>query len=237
MKHIHQKYSETDILSDIINEDQSMLWVISRFGLSLGFGDSTVKGICDSNSIDCSTFLTVVNFLSVEDYDVEIVSNDLSLPALITYLKSAHSYFLDFKLPSIRKKLLDAVEDIEQAIPYRQLFLKFFDEYVHEVNKHMEYENNVVFKYVIGLISGVKSDSYNILVFQKRHNEIDSKLTELKNILIKYYPAKGTNYLLTEVLFDILLCEKDLASHNLVEDYLFVPVVEVLENKLKNAVI
>jgi regulator of cell morphogenesis and NO signaling len=69
-------------------------------------------------------------------------------------------------------------------------------------------------------------------VFEKRHHEIDSKLEELKNILIKYYPDNGSNHLLTEVLFDILSCEIDIESHNKVEDYLFVPVVEAIENKM-----
>ena len=82
------------------------------------------------------------------------------------------------------------------------------------------------------MIAGKKDASYHISIFQDRHNEIDSKLTELKNILIKYYPAKGNNHLLTEVLFDILLCEKDLASHNQVEDYLLVPAVEAIERQL-----
>jgi len=34
------------------------------------------------------------------------------------------------------------------------------------------------------------------------------------------------------VLFDIFNCEKDLASHNEVEDYLFVPAVLQLENQV-----
>jgi len=32
-------------------------------------------------------------------------------------------------------------------------------------------------------------------------------------------------------LFDILSCEIDLASHNQVEDYLFVPAIEDIERK------
>lgn len=226
------KYSETDKLVDIIHEDHSMLWVINRFGLSLGFGDSTVKQICDAYSIDCQTFLAVVNFLSEENFNVENVNEDISILSLITYLKNAHSYFLDFKLPAIKSKLIQAVENQDQNIPYSQLFVKFFDEYVLEVQKHMDYENRVVFKYVLNLIAEKKDASYHISIFQDRHNEIDSKLTELKNILIKYYPAKGSNHLLTEVLFDILLCEKDLASHNQVEDYLLVPAVEAIERQL-----
>jgi regulator of cell morphogenesis and NO signaling len=80
-------------------------------------------------------------------------------------------------------------------------------------------------------LKGEKDPKYNINVFHERHNEIDSKLEELKNILIKYYPAKGSNHLLTEVLFDILSCETDLASHGQVEDYLFVPAIEDIERK------
>jgi regulator of cell morphogenesis and NO signaling len=84
-------------------------------------------------------------------------------------------------------------------------------------------------------LKGEIDSHYSISVFQDRHNEIDSKLVELKNILIKYYPAKGNNHLLTEVLFDIFSCEIDLASHNQVEDYLFIPAVEVLERKNSSA--
>ncbi len=226
------KFSESDKLTDIIHEDHSMLWVISRFGLSLGFGDSTVKQISDTHSIDCHTFLAVVNFLSEENFDVDNVNEEISILSLITYLKNAHNYFLDFKLPAIKTKLIQAIDDQEQNMPYSQLFIKFFDEYVFEVQKHMDYENRIVFKYVLNLIEGKRDAAYRISIFQDRHNEIDSKLSELKNILIKYYPAKGNNHLLTEVLFDILLCEKDLASHNQVEDYLFVPAVEAFERQL-----
>jgi regulator of cell morphogenesis and NO signaling len=97
----------------------------------------------------------------------------------------------------------------------------------------MEYEDKVVFPYALKVLSGENDSHYSITVFQDRHNEIDSKLVELKNILVKYYPAKVSNYLLTEVLFDILSCEIDLATHNQVEDYLFIPTVEALEQKNK----
>ena len=56
-------------------------------------------------------------------------------------------------------------------------------------------------------------------------------VTELKNILIKYYPGAGTN-MLNSVLFDIFATEEDLASHTRVEDYLFVPAILALEKQL-----
>ena len=53
------------------------------------------------------------------------------------------------------------------------------------------------------------------------------KLRELKNIIIKYYPSGSSNEL-NGVLFDIFNCEHELASHNAVEDELFIPAVERL---------
>jgi len=229
------KFSANEKMTNLIKEDHTLLLVISRFGLSLGFGNKTVKEVCDSNGIDCETFLAVVNFLSESNFEIETLNENLDLKSVINYLKNAHSYFIDFKLPAIRSKLLQAVETPEQTLPYGEIFLKFFDEYVLEVKKHMAYENKVVFPYVLNLLNGKADEGYSISVFEDRHNEIDSRLVELKNILIRYFPSKGSNHLLTEVLFDILSCEKDLASHNQVEDYLFAPAIEVVEQKYRTA--
>lgn len=59
-----QKYKSTDKMIDLISDDYSLLQVMSRFGLSLGFGDKTVKEVCEQNSVDCQTFLIVVNFIT-----------------------------------------------------------------------------------------------------------------------------------------------------------------------------
>jgi regulator of cell morphogenesis and NO signaling len=81
----------------------------------------------------------------------------------------------------------------------------------------MQYEEKVVFPYVRGLLKGEKDSRYNISIFKKRHDQIEMKIIELKNLIIKYYPAEGGN-LLNSVLFDIFACEQDLASHSKVED-------------------
>ena len=131
------------------------------------------------------------------------------------YLKRAHTYFLDFKLPVIRRKLIESI-DCSGSDNIAYLILKFFDEYAKEVRRHMEYEN------------------YDIATFASKHNQIESKLTELKNIIIKYYPEKENNNKLNAVLFDIFNCEHDLASHCQVEDYMFVPAGAQLERRMKN---
>lgn len=228
------RYRATDKMSDLICDNYSLLLVMSRFGLSLGFGDKNVKDVCESQGVDYRTFLAVANFISEEQYSYSDEEEpDWSITALMDYLKRAHTYFLDFNLPAIRRKLIEAI-DCSGTDDVAFLILRFFDEYVKEVRRHMEYENEAVFTYVEQLLQGRLSDHYNIATFASKHNQIDAKLKELKNIIIKYYPEKENNNLLNAVLFDIFNCEQDLASHCQVEDYMFVPAVAQMERRLKD---
>lgn len=229
------KYRASDKMSDLICDNYSLLMVMSRFGLSLGFGDKSVKDVCEAQGVDYRTFLAVANFISEEQYAYTYgeEENAFSITALMNYLKQAHTYFLDFKLPVIRRKLIDSI-DCSGTDNVAYLILKFFDEYAKEVRRHMEYENEAVFTYVEGLLQGKLSDTYNIATFASKHNQIETKLKELKNIIIKYYPEKDNNNRLNAVLFDIFNCEHDLASHCQVEDYMFVPAVAQIERRLKD---
>ena len=227
------KYRATDKMSDLICDNYSLLMVMSRFGLSLGFGDKSVKDVCEAQNVDYRTFLAAPNIISEEQYSYIADDDSFSIPALMDYLKRAHAYFLDFNLPAMRRKLIEAI-DCSRDNDVAYLILKFFDEYAKEVRRHMEYENEAVFTYVEQLLQGRLSDEYNIATFASKHNQIDTKLKELKNIIINYYPEKENNNLLNAVLFDIFNCEQDLASHCQVEDYMFVPAVAQIEKRLKD---
>ena len=221
-------YREADKMSDLICENYPMVLVMSRFRIALGFGEKNIGEVCKQNGVDAATFLAVVNFL-VEKTNVPVdPSKDLSMEDLIRYLHNAHDYFLNFRLPHIRRKLVDAISSCPTDVSF--VITKFFDDYAGEVNKHMAYEEHSVFPYVRNLLKGQRDPKYNITVFRRRHDQIEMKITELKNILIKYYPGAGSN-MLNSVLFDIFATEEDLSSHTRVEDYLFVPVVLAIEKQ------
>lgn len=228
-----RRYREDDLMSALINDNNALLMVMSRFGLSLGFGDKTVAEVCKAQDVHCPTFLTVANFVSETvhkegDYPV----GSYSLPALLDYLKRAHTYFLEFNLPTIRRKLIEAI-DCSGSDEVAMLILKFFDEYVREVRRHMEFEDRSVFTYIEQLLQDTVIDSYDIATFASKHGQVNSKLTELKSIIVKYYPGKENYNQLNAVLFDIYNCEQDLTSHCDVEDYLLVPAVAALEQRLQ----
>lgn len=224
------KYTETDKMSDLICENYPMVLVMSRFGIDLGFGEKNIGDVCRQNGVDGTTFLAVVNFLTEETPAGINTTDHLSVGSLITYLHNAHDYFLNFRLPHIRRKLTEAITACPDDVVF--VITKFFDDYAGEVRKHMLYEEKIVFPYVRKLLNGTKDAKYHINIFRKRHDQIEMKIMELKNILLKYYPGPD-NYLLNSVLFDIFATEQDLASHNRVEDFLFVPAILTIEKTIK----
>jgi regulator of cell morphogenesis and NO signaling len=222
-------YKLTDKMRDLVKDNSALILVMGRFGISLGFGDKSVREVCRMHHVNENTFLEGVNFVSSKDYNYESVS----LPSLIGYLKQAHDYYLDFNLPNIRRKLIEAI-DCLGTDELAMLILKFYDEYVTEVRKHMEYENDMVFSYVEQLSKGFLNRNFTISNFAGKHTPIGYKLKELKDIIIRYYPEKN-NYQLNQVLLEIILSEQDLTSHCMIEDKLFVPAVKLIEQQLKKS--
>jgi regulator of cell morphogenesis and NO signaling len=218
-------------MCDLICDEPALLQMMCRFGIPLGVGDKTVDEVCRENDIDTPTFLAVANYIKQGRDTVEYFVDKVSVKALITYLSQAHAFFLNFQLPTIRRKLLEAVDcSRENEVAY--LILRFYDEYMAEVRRHMQHENNRIFTYVNRLLQGELTTDYQIGEFARSHVGIDAKLQELKNIVIKYYTRNEGREMLAEVLFDIFNCEADLRTHCAVEDDLFVPAVQRLEREL-----
>jgi len=222
-------------MSAIIEDQPGVLLIMSRFGLPLGVGDKTVDEFCTGHGVDTTTFLAVTCFSRAPRDTAEYFVPKLKVESLVDYLKRAHEYYLDFQLPMIRRKLLEAIDcsrDNEVAF----MILKFYDEYMGEVRRHMQHENRKIFTYVEALMQGRRTDNgFEIAQFAKSHTGIDRKLQELKNIIIKYYSPRTDEGcdMLNNVLFDIFACEADLRTHCQVEDLLFVPAVRRLEENVE----
>ena len=99
-------YTSTDKMRDLIQHNNSLIMVLARFDIPLGFGEKTVDEICQSHNIDTNTFLEVANFVSNNSFDY----TNISVKSLINYLKKAHDYYLEFSLPAIRRKLIEAID-------------------------------------------------------------------------------------------------------------------------------
>ena len=227
MARIQNVFSPDDRLRIIIEKNPKLLGVLGRFGLSLGFGDKTVREVCREDNVDMNSFLAVSNFLCGQNYS----DYKISLYALMSYLRKAHTHFLDFLLPTIRRKLIEAI-NCSEINDVAFLLIKFFDDYVQEVYNHMHHENDNVFVYVSHLLNGEIDENFRITNYSKSHGSMTEKLDELKEVFIRHYHVKD-NEILTSALYDIIYCGKELSLHCEIENRLFIPEVEKLEKSLK----
>lgn len=225
-------YEPDDKLINIIRDNYNILQSLGAFGINIGFGDKTVREVCEDQSVDTNTFLTVVNYTINGYRNIDDIER-LSVPTLLKYLKASHEYYLGFQLPFIRKELSEALDENDNLA---RLILKLYDEYAHQIHSHMKYEEKNVFPYVQSLIDNNVADDYDIDTFSKHHTQADVKLKELKNIIIKYLPSDGLhNNQLTATLYEIYNCEEWLLEHAAVEEQIFIPAVRELERKTRQS--
>ena len=219
-------YESDDKMISLIRDNYDLLQMLGSFGINLGFGDKTVKETCEDNNVDTYTFLAVVNY-TINGYGDFEADEQLSVPTLLHYLEASHAYFLDFQLPYIRRELQESLDESESLA---KLILRFYDEYAHEIRRHMKYEQKTLFPYVQSLIEGHPANDYNVETFSKHHGATDKKLRELKLLIIKYLPQDGLhNHQLTATLHDIYENEVWLRQHAEVEDRIFTPAIKRLE--------
>lgn len=225
-------YRPSDKMSDLMCAEPQTLSIIARFGLPMGVAEKTIEEVCKEHQIHIDTFLAVVNYTT---YHVVVPISSLSAETLVAYLQAAHTYFLDFALPTLRRKLIEAINTATNPSRIPLLIIQCFDDYTKEIQKHMNYENQYVFPYIQALLQNQKP-AYDLEVFAKQHgaeneDNITSKLTELKNLIVKYYPSDSANNLLNSALYDIFLIEKEIATHCAIEDNLLIPCARMLTKK------
>ena len=227
----HQKmYEPDDKMISLIRDNYNLLQSLGSFGISLGFGDKTVKQVCEEQKVDTYTFLAVVNFTINGNSYLEDVSK-LSVPTLLQYLRASHAYYIEFQLPFIRRELMDALDENDNLA---KLIMKLYDEYARSVTTHMKYEERNVYPYVEALLEGKVAGSFEIDMYSKHHSQESTKLRELKSIIIKYLPSDGLhNNQLSATLYDIYNNEEWLKHHSEVEEEIFIPAVINAERKLK----
>lgn len=227
MKNV-KMYEADDKMINVIRDNYNILQSLSAFGISMGFGDKTIRQVCEEQGVDTYTFMAVVNF-TINGYKSNDTTNRLSAKTLLRYLQASHTYFLDFQLPFIRRELTEALDQNDSVA---KLIIQLYDEYEHSIRLHMKYEEKTVFPYVEGLLMGNLNPNYDIHTFSKHHTQVDSKLKELKNILIQYLPADGLrNNMLMATLYDIYNCQEWLEHHANVEDELFIPTIHKMEKQ------
>ncbi len=224
-------------MADLVESDPRSMVLITRFGIDLGFGDKTISKICFEKGIQTEFFLLMVNVFLNPLYFPDKKLKNVDVKLLLTYLANSHEYYTREKIPLIQSLFSTFLHRMDH--PARVQLERFFSEYIEEVIEHIEYEEKVAFPYIKELVSGEKdpqimgkSRDYGISVFEERHTNIEDKLSDLKNLLIKYFPPSSDRFLRIRIIKELIDLEQDLANHARLEDQVLIPVVEQLEKKI-----
>lgn len=219
-------------VAELIESDYNLLLLFPRFGLELGVGDSSVMELCIRQGVSPELFLMMCNIYSHADYMPSIDEvRKLDVEQLLSYLSRSHTYYVVSRIKPIEQQL-KAIST--QCTPAHSAVLqRFFAEYEQEVINHFSYEENTVFPYIRTLMACHKrQQGYDIDTFSHNHSNIDDKLSDLKNILVKYLRGIGMAAQTTELLFQIFSLEEDLSRHTFIEDVVLIPLVQHLEESV-----
>ncbi len=214
-------YKGSDKICDLMSQEEDAIQIISRFGLEMGVGEQTIEQVCASHGVHTPTFLAIVNY---KVFHQRVIPADIDIPTLQRYLHNAHTYFLDFRLPRLRRSLIEAIIPADPTTKIPGLILRCYDEFVDEIRTHIEHEN-------AGLYDEHEHDD----------QRITDKLTEIKNLIIKYYPGTSSShtsgtgssekgdslitYTLINVMSDLWHTEHDFSDHCAIEDDILRPAL------------
>lgn len=225
-------FSAEGRLSDLITAHPSLLTLLTRLDISLGFGDRSIADICEMSGVDTAFFLLICNVYTFNNYIPSTPTIlDTDMTGLVPYLEKSHRYYVDKRLPHIERHL----DAIAQKLGGRigQVFISFFQEYKQEVEAHFSHEERDVFPHIRALMAGNRDTSYSIGTFLHTHSDIEGKLDDLLNIVFKYLPPQVDDDNVLDVVYDILRLREDLKKHTFIEEKIMVPLVCHLESAMK----
>ena len=231
MYQTHKTYITSDMkMSDLIVENSSLLLLLEHFEIDFAVNDKTVKQLCNENKIDLSVFLVFGNLYNGFYPDKKEINALEDVSSIIRFLKSSHRFYKHDKYPELKAFLVQLHERQERENIL--LIEKFFNDYFDEVLEHLDYEESKVFPYICGLIENgnVKTGSnFSANEYCDHHSDIETKLADLKNLLLKHISLKNDFSLRRKFLFSLFELEFDLSIHSLIEDKILLPLVARIE--------
>ena len=235
MYQTNKKYVKPEMkMADLIFDNPSLLLLMEHCGFNSVVQDKSVAQLCEEKNINPRVFVAFANLYngfqptSGESFSKEDISQ------IILILENSHNYYENEKCPEIKQCIQQLYS--ENDSPEIKLIDKFFDEYIVEVKEHFSYEDDTAFPYFTALLkdditSTHEKQKYNFSVeeYSEHHTDIESKLNDLKALLLKHVPLQNDRILRRKIIVSLFELEYDLNIHHIVEEELLVPAVRELE--------
>lgn len=219
-------------MADLIFENSSLLLMMEHFDLDIVVRDMNVEDICRENKIDTQMFLAIANLYNGFNVPEFKTLKKEDLIRLIHFLKNSHRFYISEKIPEIQNCIKSLyAENYSREI---RLIENFFADYSGEVKEHLHYEDAVAFPYFLALANDKKTienerKKFSAAEYLDHHSDIETKLADLKELLLKHVSLKNNLPLRRKLLMGLFELEYNLTIHSLIEELILIPSAKNIE--------
>ncbi|MBR1574983.1 MAG: helix-turn-helix transcriptional regulator [Bacteroidales bacterium] len=216
-------------VADMLDCNNYLIDVLSRLGIRLGFGESTIEEASIRSGLDPATVCLICNVYTFDDYapDAETLSKG-RITDVVKYIRNSHRNYLTRELAWLQDALCQLILSFSEK--QQKVIWRFFNEYKAELEKHFAYEEDKVLPYIQDLLFGRDTHGFTISEFAQNHSNIEEKLSDLKNLVMKTLPDSGDPALREHILRFLFYLQNDLARHTFVEDRILTPMAWYIEH-------
>ena len=177
-------------LHDVVISEPAIIAVLSRFDITLGIGDNTVRRICDERGINSSFFVATLNAFIDDEYS----GNDIFVAhkkESEAFLHRTGKYYLRFLIPNVEQHFNLLIRRNTAVNSNLELMRNFFGE--------------------------VKTDILAALSCESQFtpcNAVEEKLDDLISMFVIHLSGNYDVNLCQAVLFAIIGLKKDINLYN-----------------------
>ena len=223
-------------MSDLICENPKILLLNELFGIDFIVNEKNISQLCEDSKVSLNVFIAFTNLYNGFSIPADKEFTIEDIPDIIKFLRNSHEYYENEKYPEIKSYVKELYS--KNNLPEIELIDKFFDDYFEEVKEHLSYEDKTVFPYFNELVQNqneteldLKRNGYSVKDYREHHTDIESKLNDLKKLLLKHVPVQMDRALRRKIVLGLSELENDLNLHSIIEETVLTPLIDKLEKR------
>jgi regulator of cell morphogenesis and NO signaling len=217
-------------MSELIFDNPMLLFLLEHLDMDFTVGNKTVSQLCIDNGLQEKVFVLLANLYNGHETSAAYQYSPNDILLILRFLKNSHDYYKNDKYPEI----LSYIKELQKRHknPEVNLVETFFNDYFVEVLEHLDYEDQKAFpyfSYLIGKDAGTDTFDFSVREYSEHHSDIETKLADLKNLLLKHIKLDKDLRLRRKLLISLFELEYDLHIHSRIEEEILLPFVDKIE--------
>lgn len=223
-------------LFEVVIQEPAVITVLSRFNITLGVGDKSVKLVCEEHNLDTHFFLSILNTFINPDYFPENALKSYSTSEIIDYLCKTNNYYRLFLIPNIEQHFNLLIMRSDSGNSNLELMRNFFYEVKAELLSRIDNDSSSLFAKITALqetkpLVNIANMKDKDIFSRDEDSTIEDKLNDLISMFVIHLSGKYDANLCQAVLFAIINLKKDICQNNRIRNKILMPIYRALSIK------